>query len=164
MARYSMNWRGTTAVAVADTTNFTDAGYPGFIQGGNGTQRLSVYEISISGEESSTSNPTTFVVARDSTVAATGISGNKLAALDGSATAPGTLPVYGNTSTTKPQRSSTLQLLNPSLNCYGGIYRWVAAPGSEIAIVGNTASLGELSISAAVGTGKSSGHVLLEVV
>lgn len=164
MARYSVNWRGVTAAAVADTTNYTDAGYPTFLQGGSSTQRLSIYEVYIGGEEASTSNPTSFILGRDSTVAATGISGNRMALLDGSATAPGTVAVYGNTSTTKPQRSSTLQLLNLSLNCYGGIVRWVAAPGSEISVVGNTASLGEVSLSSVSGTGKTSGHILFEVV
>lgn len=162
MARYSVSWATNTATAVADTTNFTDAGYPTFLQGGNSTQRLSVYEVYLGGEDTA-ATACTFIVARDSTVAATGISGNFLAALDGSTTAPGTLPVYGSTSTTKPQRSSTLHLLGLSFNTYGGIVRWVAAPGSEIAVVGNTASLGELSVSSKTGAGKTSGHVLFEV-
>lgn len=164
MAKYSVSWVGTTATAVNDTSAFTDAGYPFFLQGGGSTQRLSVYEIYIGGEESSTSNPTTFLFARDSTVAATAISGNFMALLDGSGTAPGTVAIYGNTSTTKPQRSSTLHLLSLSMNAYGGIVRWVAAPGSEIAVVGNTASLGEVSLSSKAGTGKTSGHVLFEVI
>ena len=162
MARYSMTWQSTTAVAVADTANFTDAGYPGFLQGGNSTMMLRINEVSISGEDTSTI-ATTMVVARDSTVAATGISGNKNALLDGSATAPGTVAIYGNTSTTKPQRSATLHLLQPSLNTFGGIYRWQARYGEEIVVVGNTASLGELSVSSVTGTGKTSGHIIYEL-
>lgn len=162
MAKYAVNWTTVTATAVANTTNFTDSGYYTFLQGGNSTQRLSVYEIYLGGEDTS-STPTTVKVARDSTVAATSISGNTMALLDGSATAPGTVAVYGNVSTTKPQRSSTLQLLTLSFNTYGGIVRWVASPGSELAVVGNTASLGEMSISSITGAGKTSGHVLFEV-
>ena len=163
MARYSMTWQTTTAVAVADATNFTDAGYMGFLQGGNSTQQLKINEVYIGGEDTS-SLACTAVLGRDSTVAATGISGNKNALLDGSATAPGTVAVYGNTSTTKPQRSSTLHLLQLSLNTFGGIVRWQARYGEEISTVGNTASLGEVSLSSVTGTGKTSGHILYEVV
>ena len=104
------------------------------------------------------------VLARDSTVAATGISGNFNALLDATSTAPGTIAVFGRVSTTKPQRSATLHLLQLSLNTYGGISRWQARYGEEISIVGNTASLGEASLSAITGTGKTSGHILYEVV
>ncbi len=70
------------------------------------------------------------------------------------ATAALAAPVLtGNTNATnKPQRSSTLKLLNQSFNAFGGILRWVAAPGEEISIVGNTASLGELSLSSFTGS------------
>lgn len=163
MARYSLTYAGVTPVAVADTTNMTDAGYATFLQGGSGTMRLNVNEISVSGEAPSASTVNRMVFARDSTVAATGLSGNKNAALDGSGVAPGTLAVFGNTSTTKPQRSSTLHLLYPTLNTFGGIYRWQARQGEEISIVGNTASLGETSLSSLSGVGLISGHILYEV-
>ena len=163
MAKYSASWQTVTATAVADTTNFTDSGYMMFLQGGNSTQRLVVSEIYAGGEDTA-SLPMTFVAARDSTVGATSISGVKSALLDGSATAPGTTAVLGNVSTTKPQRSSTLHLLQLTFNTFGGIVRWVAAPGSEIAVVGNTASLGEMSLSSVTGAGKTSGHVIFEVV
>lgn len=163
MAVYSMTFTGVTHTAVADTTNMTDSGYAGFLQGGNSTQRLKISEIYLGGEDTS-GNPTQFVLARDSTVAATGITGNRLAALDGSATAPGTLPTYGNVSTTKPQRSSTLHLLHKAFNTFGGAIRHVCAPGNEITVVGNTASLGEVSLSSLSGTGKVSGEIIFEVV
>lgn len=163
MAKYSSNWLGITATAVADSSNFTDSGYPFFLQGGNSTQRIVINEIYIGGEESSTSNPTSFVLGRDSTVGATGIGGLRTTLLDGSATAPGTVAVVGNASTTKPQRS-TNYLLSPSVNCYGGIVRWVPAPGNEIVVVGNGTSFGEVSLSSRAGTGKTSGHVSYEVV
>lgn len=164
MAIYSLGWTNITAVAVASTTNYTDAGYPFFLQGGNSTQRLKVSEVYIGGEEASASSVTRMLLSRDSTVGATSISGVTNALMDGSATAPGTTAVAGSTSTTKPQRSSTLNLLNLAFNAYGGIVRWVAAPGHEIAIVGNTASLGECSLSSQSGTGKTSGHCIYEVV
>lgn len=162
MARYSLGYQTKTMVAVADTVNMTDSGYATFLQGGSSTMVLKVNEVYIGGEDTA-STPTTMVLARDSTVAATAISGNFNAALDGSAVAPGTLAVFGCVSTTKPQRS-TLHLLQLSLNTYGGIARWQARYGEEISVVGNTASLGEVSLSSVTGTGKVSGHVLYELV
>ena len=163
MAKYAVSWTTITATAVADTANFTDSGYMTFLQGGSATQRLLVSEI-YAGGESTSSTPTTMVVARDSTHATTGISGNRMAMLDGSGTAAATLAAYGIISTTKPQRSSTLHLLHLSFNAFGGVVRWVAAPGYELSVVGNTASLGEMSISSITGAGITSGHVLFEVV
>lgn len=163
MARYSVTYQTKTMTAVADTTNFTDSGYATFIQGGGATMALRINEVYIGGEDTS-STATTMVLARDSTVAATGISGNMLALLDATATAPGTLPVYGCVSTTKPQRSSTLHLLQLSLNTYGGIARWQARYGEEITTYGASASNGEVSLSSVTGTGKVSGHVIFEVV
>jgi hypothetical protein len=162
MARYSLTYEGITLTAVADTTNFTDATYPFFLAGGSSTMKLNVSEI-YSGGESASSAITKLKFARDSTVAATGISGGRNAATGGATVAPGTLATFGNTSTTKPQRSATLHLLALTYNAFGGITRWQARPGEEISIVGNAASLGEASLSAFTGgTGIVSGHCLYE--
>jgi hypothetical protein len=163
MARYSLGYQSKTMTAVADTTNMTDNGYATFLQGGSSTMQLRINEVYIGGE-SSASTPTTMVLARDSTVAATSISGNFNAALDGSGVAPGTLATFGCVSTTKPQRSSTLHLLQLSLNTFGGIARWQARYGEEITTIGNTASLGEVSLSSVTGAGIVSGHLLYELV
>lgn len=163
MAKYSMTWQTVTGVAVADNTNFTDSGYEGFLQGGSATMRLVVNEIYIGGEDTA-SLVNTIVFGRDSTVGATGISGNMNAVLDGSNTAPGTVAVFGNVSTTKPKRSTTLHLLQLSLNSFGGIIRYVPSPGNEISIVTATQPLGEASLSHVTGTGKTSGHIIYEVV
>lgn len=159
--RYSLGYQSKTMVAVADTNAYTDSGYATFLQGGSATMQLKVNEIYIGGEDTA-STPTTMVFSRDSTVAATAISGNFNAAMDASATAPGTIPVFGCVSTTKPQRSSTLHLLQLSLNTYGGIARWQARYGEEITIVTATQPLGEASLSSVTGTGKVSGHVIYE--
>lgn len=163
MAKYSLTWRSITAVAVANAANMTDSGYPTFLQGGSATMQLKINEIEVNGQDTA-STPTDMVLARDSTVAVTGISGNTNALGDASATAPGTVAVFGNASTTKPQRSATLALLSLGLNTFGGINRWQARYGEEITIVGNTASLGEASISSVTGTGKTSGHLIYELV
>jgi hypothetical protein len=161
MARYALTFQTKTMVAVADTSNFTDNGYASFLQGGSSTMRLAVNEVYIGGEDT-TSTPTTMVFARDTTVAASSISGNMNALLDASAVAPGTVAVFGCVSTTKPQRSSSAHLLQLSLNTYGGIARWQARYGEEITIVGNTQPLGEASLSSVTGTGKISGHIIYE--
>lgn len=144
MARWSSNETTWTPIAVADTTNFTDTGYHGF-QGGTSTQRINVLEVGLWGQATA-SAACQLLLARDSTVGGT-LSVGRFAALDAATAALGTNPTTFNTATTKPQRSATLSLLNLSMNAFGGIIRWVAAPGEEIGMLGNTASLGEVSIS-----------------
>ena len=163
MARYSLTSQTATMIAVADTNAYTDNGYAFFLQGGSATMALRVNEIYIGGEDTA-STPTTMVFSRDSTVGATGISGCMNAVLDASNTAPGTVAVFGRVSTTKPQRSSTLHLLQLSLNTFGGIARWQARYGEEITIVTATQPLGECSLSSVTGTGKISSHCLYELV
>jgi hypothetical protein len=165
MARYAASWKSITPTATADATNLVDSTYPLILQGGSATMRLNVSEVYMGGEAPSASSPCIMVLARDSTVAATVTAGTtRNAALDGSGTAPGTLATVGHIATTKPQRSATLHLLDLSFNAYGGIVRWVARPGEEPSVVGNTASLGEMSLSAFTGgtTGAMSGHVIYE--
>lgn len=161
MARWSANETTWTPTAVADATNFTDTGYMA-LQGGSSTQFINVLEVYMGGQASS-SAPSIMLVARDSTVGAT-LSVGRLAALHPSTAALAAPPVVFNTATTKPQRSATLSLLNLSFNAFGGIVRWVAAPGEEIGLLGNTASLGELSLSALTGgtTGLMGSHFILE--
>lgn len=167
MARYSYSVNSVTPTATADTTNLVDSTYLGYIQGGNSTMRVNVSEIYMGGEAASSSSPTIMLLARSSTVGTGTATGGFSAVLDASNTAPGTTARVGNAcATTKPQRSSTLHLLALSYNAYGGIVRWVARPGEEISVVGNTASLGEVTLSAFTGgtPGAMSSHILYEVV
>lgn len=163
MARYLLTSQAVTLTAVADTTNFTDNGYAFFLQGGGSTQLLRVNEVQAGGE--STSSATALMLfARDSTVAATGISGCTNALADANSTAPGTVAVFGRVSTTKPQRSSTLKLLTHSFNAFGGLVRWQARQGEEITIYGNGTTTGEASYSGATGSsGIVSSHCYYEV-
>ena len=148
MARWSANIPTYTPAAVADTTNFTNGSYFGF-QGGTSTQRVNLLEVFMGGQAGA-SSPSIMLIARDSTVGTT-LTVGRFAALDAATAALGTNPVAFTTATTVPQRSATLSLLNLSFNAFGGIVRWVAAPGEEIGLLGNTASLGELSESAFTG-------------
>ena len=161
MARWSGNVPTWTPVAVADTTNFTDAGHMS-LQGGTSTQRINVLEVYMGGQAGA-SSPSIMLLARHSTVGIT-LSVGRFAALDAATAALGTNPILFNTSTTKPQRSATLSLLNLSFNAFGGIVRWVYAQGEEVGMLGNTASLGELSLSAFTGgtPGLMGSHLILE--
>lgn len=160
MPRYSAVRNAWTPVAVADTTNFTDAGYQA-IQGVASTQ-FKLVEVYVGGQAAS-SAVTQLVLARDSTVGGTLTAGN-LALMDATGNSPASLPTAFSASTTKPQRSSTLQLLNLTLNAFGGIVRWVAAPGFEITCYGATASLGEISLSSfnAGSPGALGSHMIIE--
>lgn len=161
MAKWSGSQSNFTPVAVADATNFTSAGFLA-LQGGSTTQRVNVLEVYMGGLASA-SAPAQMCVARDSTIGLT-LSGGFNAALDPSTAALAAPVVAYSTASTKPQRSATLQLLQLGFNAFGGVVRWLAAPGEEIGMLGNTASLGELSLShLATGTpGLMSAHFIFE--
>lgn len=154
-----------TPTATADTTNLVDNTYVGLIQGGSSTQRIKIQEIFLGGQAGA-SAPTYMVLGRDSTVGATVSlgTGQNDAPLDGATAALAAPAVVGNSATTDPQRSSSAKLLNLSFNAFGGLVRWVAAPDEEIVVVGNTASLGEVSLSAFTGgtPGAMGAHIVYE--
>lgn len=161
MARWSANQPTWTPVAFADANPMADTQYHAF-QGGSSTQRTNLLEAYMGGQAGA-SSPSIMLVARDSTIGVT-LSVGRFAALDPATAALAAPPVCFNTATTKPQRSATLSLLNLSFNAFGGIVRWVAAPGEEIGILGNTASFGEVSLSAFTGgtPGAMGSHFILE--
>ena len=168
MAKRSVSITTITPTATASgATNLADATYPAVLQGGSSTQRTAIIEIYLGGQATS-SAPTYMLLANDGQVASgsnTYGTGQMDAALDGASAALAAPVKTGNTwATNKPQRSSSLHLLNLSFNAFGGIVRWVAAPGEEIYIVGNTASVGEASLSAFTGgtPGALGAHVIYE--
>ena len=153
------NW---TPVPVADTTNFTDAGHH-TIQGGVSTQRNELRKVEIAGM-AGVSSPMVLVLGRTSTVGAT-LTALRLAATDGSAVLIANPPVSYGASTTKPQRSATLGMLaNLGLNAYGALLHWFPGPEQRLASIGNTASLGELSLNAFTGgtAGAINSNIVIE--
>lgn len=149
MARFASAIPTWTPVAVADTTNMTDAGHH-TIQGGSSTQRGEIREVYLGGQAGA-SSPTFTVLGRTSTVGVT-LTAARLAALDPSTAALAAPPVGYGTSTTKPQRSATLgMLMGLHFNAFGGIVRLYVGPDQIISYLGNTASLGELSLNAFTG-------------
>lgn len=164
MARYLATWSAITAVAVADTVTFTAGQAPGFLRSGSATVQCRINEVDIGGEDSA-ANPTQFILARTSTISVGALTVGNNALADVNAQAPTAVASFGSTAaTTFPQRSSTLYLLQTSLNTFGGIHRWQARYGEEITVQGTTASFGEVILSAKTGTGKTSGHIIYEVV
>ena len=164
MARYSANWTSITATAVADTTTFTAGQAPGFLRSGAATQMLRINEVYVGGEDTA-STPTTMILARSSTISVGALSVGQNNLMDFNATAPGTTASFGSTAaTTFPQRSATGYLLDLSLNTFGGISRWQARYGEEITSFGNTQPAGEVVLSSKTDAGKTSGHILYEVV
>jgi hypothetical protein len=162
MAQWSAAKNNWTPTAVADTTAFTDGGYMA-LQGGTTTQRVIVSEVYMGGLAGA-SSPAQMLLSRDTTVGATALTGVLTSAKDPSSAALGSPPLAFSASTTKPQRSATNQLLMLAFNAFGGVVRWVAPPGGEIGILGNTQPLGELSLShASTGTpGLISAHLIYE--
>lgn len=167
MAKRIVSVTTQTPTATADTTNLVDATYPFLLQGGSATQRNRIWEIQLGGQATS-STPTNMVLSRDSTVATgtnTNGTGQTDASLEAATAALAAPAITGNSNaTTKPQRSSTLHLLNLSFNAFGGIVRWVAAPEEVVDVVGNTASLGEASLTAFTGgtPGALGAHMIYE--
>jgi hypothetical protein len=167
MARRIVSVTTITPTAFADTTGMTSATYPFILQGGSASQLNRVHEISISGQAASSSSPTFMVLGRDSTVGVTNSNGagQTDASLDAATAALGAPALTGNTNGTAPQRSSSLHLMNCSLNAFGGVYFWRANKVDECpSVYGNTASLGEVSLSAFTGgtPGAIGAHMIYE--
>ncbi len=162
MAKWTAAVQGWTPIAVADATNFTNAGYMA-LQGGSGSQELHLLEVMLGGLAAAHS-PAQMIVGRDSTIGATSLTGAINAAHDPATAALGAPPAAFNSSTTKPQRSATLQLLMLPFNAYGGITKWAAPDDEGLTLLGNTASFGELSLShASAGTpGLMGSHFIYE--
>lgn len=169
MARRSFQVSTFTPTATADATNLANTTYMA-IGAANATSGVSVIEIYMGGQAAASSlNFMNF--ARDSTLGAT------LTALaspnsDGPlntltpAAQVGGLTFVG--ATTNPQRSNTTTSakLNLAFNAFGGIVRWVAAPGEEWGIIGVTVSVSESSLSCNTGTtaGAMGAHIIYETM
>ena len=154
MSNYVFDVPTWTPVAVADAAAMTNAGFTA-LQGGTSTQRNKIKKVFIGGLATA-SAPVIMLLARDSTVGATLTalaSPNSNAAQAAAAIAPTAVGFVA--ATTPPQRSNSVTVSKLGVypfNAWGGIAREEWAPGEEPDIVGNTASLGEVSLSAFTGT------------
>jgi hypothetical protein len=166
MAKRIFADEGFTPVGVGDGSNFTNLGFMA-LQGGSSTQVIQVSEVECSGLANSGA-PTPLVFGRDSTVGAT-LTSLSTAESDGPldpATAALGAPAQPFTqASTKPQRSASAAKLSCGINANGGLSRFVAYDEKDMfKLLGNTASLGELSLSAYTGgtPGLISAHIIYE--
>lgn len=167
MAKRSFSVATYTPTATADTTAMANATYQS-IGASGATAGLNVIEIFIGGQASASSiNLMQF--ARDSTLSATptALAGpNSDGPLNSLTAALAAVPITCVAAATGPSRSAvtTSARLNLSMNAFGGIIRWVAAPGEEWGIVGVTVSISESSLSAYTGgsVGAIGSHIIYE--
>lgn len=161
------NW---TPTATPDTTNLANATYMA-IQGAAATQRTNILEVMVEGE--ATLSAVTYLQVAHDTQIAVGMSTlaapNSDGPQDPSTGALGSPVVsFVAQATTAPQRAATITLsrLRLSLNTFGGIIKWNPwQPNMAFAILGNTASNGEASLSAFTGSSGSaqvSAHIIYE--
>lgn len=167
MAKRSFSAATWTPTATADTTNLANSTFMS-IGASGATAGLNVLEIYIGGQASASSiNIMQF--ARDSTLVATPTAlaaPNSDGPLDSRTAALAAVPITAVQAGTAPQRSAatTAARLSLSLNVFGGIVRWVAAPGEEWGITGVTVNISESSLSAFTGgsAGLCGAHIVYE--
>lgn len=138
------------------------------LKGGTATQINVIMEI-YEGGQAGASSVNAMTLAYSSTL---GITPTTLAVpnsdgpLHGSTAALAAPSVAYVAAATGPNRSPavTLPRLNLTFNSFGGIVRWVAAPGEEWTMVGNAVNGGEVVLSAQnVGTAGAMGsHIIYE--
>jgi hypothetical protein len=165
VAKWSFSNPTWTPTAVGDTATMTANGACGIL-GGSASQFIKTMEVEIGGQATG-SSPMIFVVARDSTVAATSITlgtNGKNAPLSAFTAALAAAQVPFFSATTMPQRAATLHLLQLSFNAYGGLVRWLAATGEEITQYGTAVNVGEISLSCFTGgtMGAIATHLIYE--
>lgn len=166
MAKRTFSNPSWTTAPFADTTTMT-ANNAGFIKGASGTQRTRIHRLTVGGLAAA-SAPNTFMFGRDSTVAVTSITlgTNGKDAFDSAASAAlAAPPTPGFSATTMPQRDTALGgLITFAINLFGGFYQWITKDDEIVDMIGNTPSLGELSLSAFTGStaGLCSSNIVYE--
>ncbi len=157
-----------TPTGTADTTNLANSTYMAIAASG-ATAGLNVIEIYEGGL--ATSSSVNIMMFARSVVVGAGFQPLVAPSGDGpmdtrtAALAAVTTTYNLVTAGTLPQRTSaiTAARLNLSLNVFGGIVRWVAAPGEEWGITGVTVNVSETSLSGYTGSaGLMGAHIVYE--
>lgn len=156
-----------TPTATADNSALANGTYMA-IGAGSATQLLNVLEI-YEGGQATSSAVNIMQFARDLVLAATPTAlttPNGDGPLNGATAALAAPPITCVAATTGPSRSNTgaTAKLNLTFNAFGGIVRWLAAPGEEWVIIGQTVSISESSLSAFTGgsVGLMGAHIIYE--
>lgn len=162
----------TSGAGTADNVTVGTSGFMAIL-GGTSTQMSFVDEVYIGGEAAS-SAPQIMHLARNSTIGATPTalaanSGNSFGLLNPAGGVLTAVPTAYVAAATGPVRSGSVTLARKvfAYNAFGGIVRAnYANTQDRIGILGNTASLGEISLSAFTGTTTAAygGHIILEVM
>lgn len=169
MARRISAFTTITPAAVADTTAFTSGQGVAFYRGAGASQYTRFWEISISGQATSSSSPTFMLFSRDSTASVGALSftsGGTDSFMDPFTVALAAPVAVGNVAATSyPSRDAANHLMNCSLNAFGGVFFWRANRAEECpAIFGLTTAVGNVSLSAFTGgtPGAVGSHVIYE--
>ncbi len=167
MSQFSFNANSWTPTATADTTNLANNTFMD-VCGTTATIQFKHIEIYMGGEASA-SSLNFMVLGRDIVMAATpGALVTKQSLASNNPGAIATTAQACVTAGTAPQRGSSYHLLDLSFNSFGGVVRWVAAPGSEILTIGSgiasTTAGGGVNLSAftAATSGQISAHMIFE--
>ena len=162
----------TPGAGTADATNLTTLTFMA-LQGGTTTQLSYIDEVYMGGQAAA-SAPLIMLLARDSTVGISSLTAlvtpNSNGPVEPSAGVL-TAPAIGFiTSGTLPQRATSVSLgkKNFTFNAFGGIVRVnYANTKDRLGILGNTASLGEVSLSSFTGSTAAAAigaHILYETI
>jgi hypothetical protein len=163
---YNQSWTASAAgSAIAAAATFMS------IAGGSTTQLIDILEVAVSGLASA-STIGAFELVPASTLA-TGAGSNSAIAADGpmntQATAlASTVAAWNTFATTQPtpSSSSTIGRVNLTINMFGGIFRWNAAPTQQYTIYGQALNTGNVvlynSSSGGGATGSANAHIIYE--
>jgi len=159
----------TTGTGTADNAQVTSAQYQS-LDPGSAAQLIQVQEIYVGGL--STASAVQNLQFRRTGTAGTGgatalAAPNSDGPLNTFAAAVTTVPIAAVAYATNqpiPSNTTTLARLNLAMNSFGGIVRWVAAPGEEWWMVGTGAGqAATLSNNTGSGTGTVSSHIIYEL-
>lgn len=167
MAKRIFSAASWTSTATADNAALANSTYMA-IEAGAATQGLNVIEI-YAGGQAAASSVNLLQFARTTTVGTTPTAlaaPNSDGPMNGLTQALPTVVVTYIAASTGPFRSTstTAARLNLTLNTFGGIVRWVAAPGEEWGIIGTTSSISGSTLSAFTGgsAGALGSHLVYE--
>lgn len=148
MSHYAVAREGATPVANETLLALTTAA----------NEQGMIDEIFIGGE--ATSSTVNRMVLRRSTTNGTSATTQTPSEMDVRSSAA--LVQGATTWTTEPTTAAAPAIWTTALNVFGGVVRWVAAPGQELVIQGATAGNSEVSFESASGTGDVSCQIVFE--
>lgn len=167
MSKRVFNQAVWTPTATADNSALANTTYMA-IGAGSATQYLNVLEIYEYGQ-AATSAVNIMMFARDLVLGSTPTAlaaPNGDGPMNGATAALAAPPITYVAAGTGPSRTNTAATarLNIGFNAAGGIVRWKPAPGEEWAIIGQSVSISESSLSAYTGgnVGAMGAHILYE--